>query len=235
MKSSRLDNIHASLVIPIFNNEETVLFQLKKCEKIMVKNCKKFEIIVCDDKSTDLSASILKKNFSNNPNFQLIFHNKNQGIARTVKSLYKKAKFSYVVLFSADGDWNPIDIERLLTFAKKNKADMVIGKRTYKSYPIYRKVISFFYNFLPYIFFQTKTIDAGSIKVIRKEIIHSTPIISGSVFFEAEIIIRATKRGKKIVGLPIYFRRNKNKINSGGNIKLVLSSFFDLINLRLKI
>src|SRR5258706_528423 len=121
--------LYTSLVIPLFNNEKTLVSQLMKCETIMKNMCKDYEIIVCDDKSTDSSSSLLKKYFSKNPKFKLLFHQKNQGIAKTIKSLYKKAKFTYIVLFSVDGDWNPKDIKRLLLYAEKNNADIVIGKR----------------------------------------------------------------------------------------------------------
>lgn len=233
MKSSSL-TIQASLIIPLFNNQHTELSQLRRCEDIMKKSCREFEIIVCDDKSTDSSASILKKNYSDNSKFKLIFHSKNLGIGKTIRSLYEKARYEYVVLFSVDGDWNPNDIGKLLNFAKKTHADIVIGRRTYKNYSSYRRIISFFYNFLPYLFFQTKTIDAGSIKVIRRDIIRSTPIISKSVFSDAEMIIRATKKSQKVLSLPISFKRKTGK-GSGGKIKLVILSFIDLINLRLKI
>ncbi len=224
----------ASLVIPLFNNEKTAVLQLKECEKVMKSICAKYEIIVCDDKSTDGSRSILKKHFMYNRCFKLIFNKQNQGIAKTILNLYKTAGYAYIVLFSVDGDWNPQDIKKLLLFADKNQADIVIGKRTYSDYSFYRKIVSFFYNFLPYILFQTRTIDAGSIKVIKRELIHSFPLVSKSVFFEAEMIIRAAKNGKKIASVPIDFSKRIKRKSSGGNLKLVVSSLRDIVFLRLR-
>src|SRR5438105_7325696 len=93
-------NIEASLVIPIFNNEKTLVPQLKRCEQILKKLCEKYEIIVSDDRSTDLSSSLLRKYFFKNAHFKLVFHEKNQGIAKTIRSLYKRAKYKYIILFS---------------------------------------------------------------------------------------------------------------------------------------
>lgn len=227
--------INASLVVPLFNNEKTLVSQLKKCEAIMKDICKNYEIIVCDDKSTDSSSKLLKKYFIKKSEFKLFFHEKNQGIAKTIKSLYKKAKYPYVVLFSVDGDWEPNDIKRLLLYREKNHADIVIGKRTYKNYSSYRKLISFLYNLLPQLLFNINTVDAGSIKVIKRELIYATPIISKSVFFEAEFIIRNSKKNKKILSLPITFKKQKESKGLGGKFNLVLSSIKDLIKLRLQI
>lgn len=225
----------ASLVIPLFNNERTAISQLKKCESILKKLCSQYEIIVCDDKSTDTSAKLLKENFKKNKTFSLIFHKQNQGIAKTVRELYKKATYDYVVLFSVDGDWNPKDIETLLKTAKKEKADIVIGKRTYTDYSLYRKFISFFYNFLPLLFFQVKTIDAGSIKVIKREVIQNTPIVSKGVFSDAEIIIRTIKSGRIVTSIPIHFSKKDHGKGSGAKIVLVLQSLRDLCQLRIHI
>lgn len=225
----------ASLVIPVFNNEKTLIAQLKKCEGIMRRIVLHYEIIVCDDNSTDDSAFFLKKYFSNNQSFRLLFNKKNQGIAKNILGLYKKAKYQYIVLFSADGDWNPKDIERLLLFVYKHKQDIVIGKRLYMQYSLYRKIVSFFYNFLSYIIFQVKTFDAGSIKVFRRELFQQTQLISKSVFFEAEFIIRTAKKGGKVTSIPVNFTKFGMQKSKGGNFTLVISSLWDLINLRLRI
>jgi len=227
-------DIKASLVIPLLNNEKTLVSQLKMCKEILEKICTQYEIIVCDDKSTDSSQQLLKIYFSKDKHFKLIFNKKNIGIAKNVYNLYKISKFEYIVLFSVDGDWYPRDIAKLLLFANKNKADIVIGRRIKKNYGFYRKTISFFYNFLTYLFFQVNTVDAASIKVIRKKIINTTHIISKSIFFEAELIIKAQRKQKKILVLPINFNR-KSGIGSGAKLSYVVSSFIDLIKLRIEI
>lgn len=226
---------NASLVVPLFNNEKTLVRQLKKCLEVMKHICNKYELIICDDKSTDSSRQLLEKYFLDNPSFKIIFNKKNQGIAKTIKNLYKKARYQNIVLFSVDGDWNPNDITRLLQYMIKNNNDIVIGKRKYIKYSFYRKFISFFYNYLPFLLFQVKTIDAGSIKVIKRELIHSIPLNSRSVFFEAELIIRAAKEKKKISSIPVSFRKRKESKGFGGKMSLVTKSLIDLIYLRLRI
>ena len=227
-------NIPTSIVVPVYNGELTVIKQLKLCEKILNSFSKKYEIIIADDNSKDNTPSLLKKNFINNENFKSIFNKSNIGIARNIKKLYSMAKHEYICLYSADGDWNPYDIKKLVIHSYKNKSDIVIGKRNKSVYNPYRKLISFFYNFLPKLFFQVDTIDAGSIKVIRKKLIHSIPTISKSVFFEAELIIKAKNKGYIVSSIPINFKKNGGKKEKGGKMKLVITSLIDLINLRLK-
>ncbi len=224
-----------SLVIPLYNNATTLEKQLFKCEDILKKLTSKYEIIICEDKSTDETSKLLKQIFVNKKHFKILFHKKNQGIFKTIKELYECAKMPYIVLFSVDGDWEPNDIIKMVGAAQKYNADIVIGQRTYQNYSLYRKTISFCYNFLPILLFQIPTIDAGSIKVIKRELIHTIPLISTSVFAEAELIIRAHKLNKKIISTPIHFRKEMKKKDSGGKFLLVLQSIKDLILLRLKL
>ena len=122
-------NIPTSIVVPVYNGELTVIKQLKLCEKILNSFSKKYEIIIADDNSKDNTPSLLKKNFINNENFKSIFNKSNIGIARNIKKLYSMAKHEYICLYSADGDWNPYDIKKLVIHSYKNKSDIVIGKR----------------------------------------------------------------------------------------------------------
>lgn len=220
-----------SLVIPLCNNGKTLVVQLKECADILDKTCSKYEIIICEDGSTDNSRKLLEQRFQNKP-FKLIVHKTNLGIAKTTRELYKKASYDYVLLFSVDGDWDPLDIKKLLLFLKKTKSDIVIGKRNSDNFTFYRKIISVSYNFLCYLFFQVKTDDAGSIKVMNNKILKNIKLTSKSVFSDAEIIIRARKMGYKISSTPVYFKKKEKKSGSGGRVDLVIASFIDLIKLR---
>lgn len=224
-----------SLVIPVYNNAKTLVHQLQQCEKVLESISKRYEIIVAEDCSNDNSLMILKKFFRQNKHIKIISNAVNLGIAKNIYQLYKKAKYTHIALFSVDGDWEPKDIATLLRTAHKNNADIVIGKRTYEGYTLYRKMLSFFYNFLPILFFQVKTYDAGSIKILKKDLIRSIPLISKSVFFEAEMIIRAKKKNKNIIAIPIHFKKHKYKESSSGKLSLILAALRDLLILRLKL
>lgn len=225
--------ISASVIIPIYNNEKTVASELGSCEKILSSVVKTYEIVACDDKSTDRTAEILKRFSKRRKNLRVVFHKRNLGVSKTLRELYFKSKYSYVVPYSVDGDWNAKDIGRLLRRAHSEKADITIGKRPKRSYSRYRQIISFFYNSLPILLFGVNTIDAGSIKVIKREILQNIPLKSKSVFFEAEIIIRAKKKGANIVSLPINYKRKRDSSNAGGKTNLVLQAIKDMLRLRL--
>lgn len=230
---NRQQNIKSiSLVIPIYNNGKTLKKQLEQCEKILKSICRHYEIIIGEDKSFDNTKQILLKLFSKRKNYRIIFNNRNLGIATNIYQLYKKAHYDYCVLFSVDGGWNPSDIKKLIEASCRQQADIVIGKRDKKKYGLKRRIISFFYNFLPFIFFGVHTYDVGSIKVIKTVVLKKIPIQSKSVFFEAELIIKAHNAGYKITYCPVDFKKGKSD-KSGPGFNLISKALLDLISLKL--
>lgn len=239
MKSKLITNkklpISVSLVIPLYNNEKTLEKNLVKCYEIFSSSIKRFEILICNDTSTDGSEKLLKKLSGKFHSIKYYNHEKNQGAAGTIIDLYGRAKFDYIALFSLDGEWNPEDIYRLINYIYLNKLDIVIGKRNKETYTNYRKTVSFLYNLLPKILFGIETIDAGSIKVFRKEIFQNEIIRSQSLFFEAEMIILAMRHGKKISSLPVTYTREKIGSGTAANYRSVIHSVSDLLSLKFKV
>lgn len=225
-------NNSVSLVIPVFNNESTLKRYLVECYELLHKEKIKFEILLCDDGSSDNSLLIMQRFKKNHKNVSIIIHKKNKGIAATLKDLYSQAHNEYIVLFSADGGWRSLDTLRLIRFALKTNGDIVIGKRTHKKYTLKRKAISFTYNMLPLIMFGKNLFDVGSVKIFKSKIFKQIKTKSKSVFFEAEFLIKAANLGYNIKAISVHHKRNKRN-KSGVNSKIVLDSFLDALRFRL--
>jgi glycosyltransferase involved in cell wall biosynthesis len=221
-----------SLIIPTYNNEETIVGQLRSCEKILESMYNDYEIIISDDLSKDKTVKLLKKSFYGNENFRLIFQKKNLGIGKNIKYLYKSAKKDYVILYSADGEWNPNDIKEMLLVRETQKADLVIGKRIKKEgYNFRRNIVSLFFRLLTLLFFYVDTVDAGSIKLVKREIL-SEPLLSESIFLEAEIIIKAKQNGYRVISLPVRYKKPEEMSGSAGKFSVIFHAFADLIKFR---
>lgn len=231
MKKSQ-DFPTVSLVIPAYNNAETLAQQITQCHTILTTLTPKFEILVCNDGSTDNSVGVLQNLQQRFREIRTLTHPVNLGIAPSIRELYTRARYDYIALFSADGDWNPRDIERLLTVAWQRKVALVIGKRKRKEYTVYRAIVSFLYNFLPTLLFGVSTHDAGSIKVIRRSLIQNITLISKSPFFEAELIIKAVKLGYTLATCPVSYHKRDRRKGLGGKFPVVAASFWDAVRLR---
>lgn len=227
-----IKKLSISLVIPTFNDERVVEKQILACERILKQFCEEFEIIVSDDASYDTTPQILTRIASNNHNIRVANNNLNIGITANVRKLYKLAKKEFIMFYSADGDWDPRDLRKIIITQIENEADIVIGKRGKKiGYTLYRHFVSYLHRFLPLIMFGVDTKDPGGIKLIRRKFAQ-IKLISKSQLFEAEIIIRAKKSGAKLCWCVVKYKKPSIGAGLGGSLNSAFASFIDLIRLR---
>lgn len=230
MKSARLPSV--SVVIPVFNNEQTAKDQLETCYKLLNKLPLTFEIILLNDASTDGSLRILRQFSLTHPHVRLLNHKINLGIAASLKDLYSASRYKYTLLFSIDGQWNPADIISLIIYLADKKLDVVIGRRLQKKYPPCRKLISYLYNMLPKILFGVDTVDAGSIKIFRTDLHRHQKYLSHSVFMEAEMLIKAKDLRYSVGSIPVSHYRKRSDLKSGVNLNSIYLSLYDALKIK---
>ena len=121
MTRSRFLKPEVSVIVAAYNQEKYILDLLKsiKIQKKKYSNIK-FELIFCDNKSTDKTLEIIKKNKSN---FIKIFRNrKNIGFSKNLIKALQKAKSNYVTFMGADDILFSLkNLNDIVSFQKKKK------------------------------------------------------------------------------------------------------------------
>ena len=136
--------MNLSIIIPVFNEVKLlpkILFKIIKDTKKINK-----EIIIVDDCSTDgtkewllkikkkFNYLSLKKNklfFSKKKkaNFKIFLKKKNEGKGSAVKIGLKESAENIIVIQDADLAYTPKDLNKMISYIKKGKADVVYGNR----------------------------------------------------------------------------------------------------------
>ena len=120
-----------SIIIPVFNEEKTVIKTVDSIKKIfpLLKNKQLItEIIVINDGSNDTSFEKLKKL----KDITLVSHHRNLGLGAAVRSGLIRAKekgSDFVVKFDSDLQHSPNDIIKLIEPIMDNQYDIVYGNR----------------------------------------------------------------------------------------------------------
>ena len=104
-----------SIVIPLFNNAQTIERALKS---VINQTFKKFETIVVDDGSTDNGIEIINK-FINYDQLKII-KQKNQGASIARNTGVVKAQNKYIAFLDADDEWDPKYLENVHQAIKLN-------------------------------------------------------------------------------------------------------------------
>ena len=130
-----------SVLVPVFNEENTVIQILEKVNKQSNHNFS-LEIIVIDDGSTDRSSEFLSNRKDLYTRF--IELDKNSGKGGAIKEGLKIATGNYILFQDADLEYEPNDYSKIFYAIEHFDAEVVIGSRNLS--PQYVRVYNFFHK-----------------------------------------------------------------------------------------
>ncbi len=113
-----------SVVIPVFNEESTLADILRRVRATPYET----EIIFVDDCSEDGSRALLKE-WENDADLQVFYHDHNQGKGAALRTGFAAATGDVVLVQDADLEYDPAEYPLLLEPLEKGLADVVYGSR----------------------------------------------------------------------------------------------------------
>ncbi|MBX9695638.1 MAG: glycosyltransferase family 2 protein [Cyanobacteria bacterium] len=219
-----------SLIIPAYNDEETVGRLIDDASALLSEVSNDFEIVVCNDGSRDGTLALLESKARVNPHVRVIDHPQNKGFGATIRELYLAGKMDYV--FSLPGDYQYAPKEILAMAEGLHTHDFVIGWRVNRNDPPRRKLQSAVYNLMLRTFYGNRHKDVNSIKLFKREILDRIQLRSQSPFVDAELCIRAERAGFRVVEIPIEHLPRLTQGASGGKFSVIWETFSDLVKMR---
>lgn len=208
-----IDDIVLSVVIPCYNEKETIETVLDAVRGCGVKHT---EIIVVDDCSSDGTRDLLQGELRSKID-RLIFHKINQGKGAALAKGFQAATGDVVVIQDADLEYDPKDFVRLLEPFIKGRADadVVYGSRyargeKYMIKRFYHTAGNKFLTLMSNLFTDLGLTDMETCyKMFRREVIQSIRIEEKRFGFEPEITAKIAKKRCRIYEMPIsYYPRS---------------------------
>ena len=136
-----------SVVIPLYNEEESLPELVSWIEKVMLENHFSYEIIMVDDGSKDNSWNIVKNLSMENPNVKGISFQRNYGKAAALHTGFQAARGNVVITMDADLQDSPDEIPELFRMITADGYDLVSGWKKIRHDPVLSKNLpSKFYN-----------------------------------------------------------------------------------------
>ena len=125
--SSLRKPMQISLVIPLLNEEESLIELYDWIASVMQSNRFSFEVIFIDDGSTDDSWQRIETLAEQHENVVGIRFQKNFGKSQALHAGFKEAKGDVVITMDADLQDNPEEIPELVHLIKEHNFDLVSG------------------------------------------------------------------------------------------------------------
>lgn len=204
-----------SVVIPIFNEEETLLDIIERVRATPFEK----EIILVDDCSQDGTRAILKE-LEGDEDLSIHYHSVNQGKGAALRTGFKHITGDVVLVQDADLEYDPGEYPLLLEPIKNGLADVVYGSRFKGSrmsrvHLFWHQMANNFLTLVSNMFTNLNLTDMETCyKVFKTEVLEGIETKSNRFGFEPEItakIARKRLNGKRvrIYEVPIsYYGRD---------------------------
>jgi glycosyltransferase involved in cell wall biosynthesis len=222
--------MNISIVIPVYNEEESlpILYQKLKAvlEKLKKSDKKSYEIIFVDDGSTDKSFEILEKIQKKDKKVKVIKFRGNFGQTAAFSAGFEEAKGEVIVTLDADLQNDPNDISLLLKKIDEGY-DVVSGWRKKRKDPLLRKKIpSKISNFLARKLTGVEIHDSGcALKAYKKEALKNIELYGEMHRFIPAIV---AWKGYKVSEVTVFHHPRKFGKTKYG-LWRIMKGFLDLL------
>jgi len=200
-----------SVVIPAFNEVETIERVLDRVAAAPLPAQVELEIIVVDDASTDGTQDKLEELAADGRHdFKLVQHETNQGKGAALRSGFAAAEGDFVLVQDADLEYHPRDYPVLLQPILEDSADVVYGSR-FLGGP--HRVLFFWHyqgnkllTLISNMFTDLNLSDMETgYKVFRKEVLEKLTLRSNRFAIEPEMTAKVAKQQVRIFEVPISY------------------------------
>jgi glycosyltransferase involved in cell wall biosynthesis len=233
-----LSEPHLSLVLACYNEAEHLEQSFAEIRDTLEQARFPFEILFVDDVSRDRTREILAKLVADNPGLALrtILHEKNRGRGATVTDGFRAARGRVAGYIDVDLEVHSRYIPSLVRAIEKG-ADVATLRRIYAfqlrsldRYFMSRGYSLLVRRMLGVDFWDTET----GYKFFRRDTV--LPLLDeiedAGWFWDTEFMVRAARRGLKVVEIPGAYIRRNDKTSTVSGVRDSLRYFGQLVRFR---
>src|SRR5438128_1858819 len=214
-QEARYWRMRISVIVPVFNEEETVAQVLTSLSQVPLD----LEVVVVDDASTERTWEILQELSQQEPftTYRFVRHNHNQGKGAGLRTGFGLVSGELVTVQDADMEYDPQDIPTLVRKweAASNKKTAVYGYRDLSGQKFTTRWGNRFLTAVTNILFGSRIHDMETCyKLIPGTLARSLPMEGRRFEIEPEITSCILQAGYQILEVPISYKpRVAKKLN----------------------
>lgn len=214
-----------SIVIPVYNEEESLDELVSKIKTTVVELNVQFEILFVNDGSTDNSQKIIDDLSLANNNIKSITFRKNFGKSAALNAGFEHVKYDIVFTMDADLQDDPMEIPRFLKEIEDGY-DLVTGWKENRNDPKEKTIPSKVFNAITSKMsgLELKDYNCG-FKCYRKTVLNEVNLYGELHRF---VPFLAFKKGFKVQEIPVHHHERKHGISKFGWERYA-RGFFDLL------
>jgi glycosyltransferase involved in cell wall biosynthesis len=183
-----------SVVIPVYNERHSLGELIRRVRAVPLPK----QIILVDDCSTDGTRDLLRSWRDTETDLTICFHDVNQGKGAALRTGFRHATGSIVIVQDADLEYDPSEYPQLIQPIVEGRADVVYGSRfigeTHRVLYFWHSVANKFLTLLSNAFTNLNLTDMEvCYKVFRREVIQGITLKSDRFGFEPEVTAKVAR------------------------------------------
>ena len=221
------NNPNISVVVPLYNEEESLPELETWIERVMTENHFTYEIIFVDDGSNDRSWEVIRSLREKNPSVRAIRFQRNYGKSAGLYCGFEAAQGDVVITMDADLQDSPDEIPELYRMITEEGYDLVSGWKKRRYDPIGKTLPSKFFNATARLASGIKLHDFNcGLKAYRKKVVKSIEVYGEMHRF---IPVLAKNAGFKKIGEKVVHHRARKYGVSKFGWERMIKGYLDLI------
>ena len=219
-----------SVVVPLFNEEESLPELVAWIDKVMQDHSFTYEVMLVDDGSNDRSWEVIEKLRTENANVKAIKFRRNYGKSAALNAAFEQVHGDVIITMDADLQDSPDEIPELYNMITKDGYDLVSGwKKVRYDSKIAKNIPPKFFNWTTRRISKIHLHDFNcGLKAYRKEVVKSIEVY-GEMHRYIPVIAKwagFTKIGEKVVK---HQKRKYGESKFGWN--RFINGYLDLITI----
>lgn len=219
-----------SIIVPIYNEEESLPHLLKAVADVMRATDKSWEILCVDDGSKDRSTEIMEELKAEYPELKALYQRRNYGQTAAMQAGFDHAEGHVFITMDGDLQNDPKDIPMMLDVMEKEDADIVSGWRKNRKDDGFRNFLSRVANRIVCKMTEVKLHDTGcSLKAYRREVMENMRIYGELHRFIPAVV---SQFGAKVVEVEVTHHAREFGVSKYGNMGRMVRVVLDLVLLK---
>jgi glycosyltransferase involved in cell wall biosynthesis len=206
-------NIGLSIVIPIYNEKDSIEETISQFSQIQISTDFDIEIILVNDGSDDGTEEVLEK--ISKHNFNVISHPINSGYGAALKTGIRSAKYNYIAITDADGTYPNERVQEFYHETVEKSLDMLVGARIGSNVkiPLIRKPAKWVLKMLASYLANIKIPDINSgFRIMKKTVVEQFfNVLPDGFSFTTTITLAMLTNGHAVEYKPIDYNKRGGK------------------------
>jgi glycosyltransferase involved in cell wall biosynthesis len=192
-----------SIVIPAYNEAENIVPTLENVTAALAPLALDAEILVVDDGSRDGTSDLVRAHAERFPAVSLLVNERNMGFGWTYRRGVQAATRDHIVMVHGDNAWPAHTLQRF--FSHVGDADIIIGytRDMWRSRPFGRTLLSKTFTLAVNAITRRRLRYYNGLQIHRADVLKSLRIQSSGYGFQAEVLVKALRRTKTFVEVPM--------------------------------